>query len=95
MYAEVGDQLIGRGRGPSYGEILGVIVEVRGWGGAPPYLVRWCDSEEESLFHPDPESMWIRSKWQSRTRHAVAGAVGHPAAHRHDAPVGFPVDRTA
>jgi hypothetical protein len=32
----------------------GLIVEVHGPDGSPPYLVRWDDSEAETLFFPGP-----------------------------------------
>ncbi len=51
MRAEVGDQLIVRGRTVDDEDREGVIIEVHGENGAPPYLVRWKDSHE-SVFFP-------------------------------------------
>ncbi|WP_261558748.1 DUF1918 domain-containing protein [Frankia tisae] len=45
MYAKVGDRLIQKkllGRGERHG----VIIELRGDGGKPPYIVRWDDGSQ-------------------------------------------------
>ena len=68
MHAEVGDQLVGPGRGVCYGELLGEIVGVLGEGGAGPYLVRWYEFDTETVFDPDPERYWIASAHQERGR---------------------------
>ncbi|WP_327635225.1 DUF1918 domain-containing protein [Kribbella sp. NBC_00482] len=34
----------------------GLIVEVHGTDGAPPYLVRWYDTDAETLFFPGPDT---------------------------------------
>jgi hypothetical protein len=53
MYAEVGDKLVREGERTEFGEQLGVVVEVRGNAGRPPYLVRSPDGRESVMF-PDP-----------------------------------------
>jgi hypothetical protein len=50
MKARVGDELIVRGRHVGDVGRRGVITEVRGEGGSPPYLVRWADGHESSFF---------------------------------------------
>jgi len=60
MRADVGDQLVRQGRRSGHGEILGVVTEVRGADGAPPYVVRWYTDGHESLMDPDPQHFWIR-----------------------------------
>jgi Domain of unknown function (DUF1918) len=50
MKAEVGDEVLCRGRHVSDVDRVGVVVEVRGADGAPPYLVRWKDGHESMLF---------------------------------------------
>jgi Domain of unknown function (DUF1918) len=55
MHAEVGDELVVRGRHVGDEERQGVIIEIHGEGGAPPYLVRWKDSHE-SLFTPSSDT---------------------------------------
>lgn len=34
----------------------GVITDVRGTDGGPPYVVRWLDDDHESLVFPGPEA---------------------------------------
>ncbi len=50
MQAEVGDKLIVRGHRVGDPERKGVITEVQGANGAPPYQVRWSDGHESSLY---------------------------------------------
>jgi Domain of unknown function (DUF1918) len=51
MRAMVGDELVVRGRHVDDPNREGVIIEVHGADGAPPYLVRWGD-EEVTIFYP-------------------------------------------
>jgi hypothetical protein len=53
MRASVGDELLIRGRHVGDEDREGVIVEIRGADGAPPYLVRWRN-DHESVFFPPP-----------------------------------------
>lgn len=55
MRAEVGDRLHVHGRTVGLPDRVGEIVEVRGSGGAPPYLVRFDDGHE-SLVFPGPDA---------------------------------------
>jgi hypothetical protein len=50
MKAQVGDELMVKGRHVGDFDRKGVIIEVRGEGGAPPYLVRWSDGHESSFY---------------------------------------------
>jgi hypothetical protein len=50
MKAQVGDHLIVKGVHLGDPERKGVITEVHGASGAPPYLVRWDDGRETSFF---------------------------------------------
>ncbi len=56
MKAQVGDELVVRGRHVGDPDRTGVIIEVRGEEGAPPYLVRWSDGHESS-FYPTTGTM--------------------------------------
>jgi hypothetical protein len=49
MKARVGDELIVRGHHVGDADRRGVIAEVHGGDGAPPYLVRWSDGHESSF----------------------------------------------
>ena len=50
MEAQVGDELVVRGLHLGDAERRGVITEVHGENGAPPYQVRWSDGHESSFF---------------------------------------------
>lgn len=51
MRADVNDELVARGRHVGDEARKGVIVEVHGDHGGPPYLVRWDDGHQ-SVFFP-------------------------------------------
>ena len=55
MHAEVGDEIVVRGRHVGDVDRKGVVIEARGEGGAPPYLVRW-DNGHESVFMPSSDT---------------------------------------
>lgn len=55
MEAKVGDRLIVESAKVETPRREGEIVEVRGAGGAPPYLVRWSDGHE-GLTYPGPDA---------------------------------------
>jgi len=50
MKAQVGDELIVKGHNVGDADRRGVITEVHGDDGTPPYLVRWTDGHESSFF---------------------------------------------
>ena len=56
MQAKVGDELTVRGRRQGDRDRHGEIIEIRGQGGAPPWLVRWQDSRE-SVFFPSADTV--------------------------------------
>ncbi|MBB5788794.1 DUF1918 domain-containing protein [Jiangella mangrovi] len=57
MRAEVGDRIVLKG--PVLGEHGrdGEILEVRGAGGEPPYVVRWSDTGVLTLIFPGPDAV--------------------------------------
>ena len=55
MEATVGDRLHVHGRVVGATDALAEIVEVRGEGGRPPYLVRYPDGHE-ALVYPGPDA---------------------------------------
>jgi hypothetical protein len=71
MKAEVGDELVVKGRHVGNPDRTGVIIEVIGQAGGPPYLVRWSDGHESS-FYP--------------TSGTVAQHISLPARERPRAP---------
>ncbi len=50
MKAQVGDELVVKGRHVGDPDRMGVIIEVIGEAGGPPYLVRWSDGHESSFY---------------------------------------------
>ncbi|HEX4816843.1 MAG TPA: DUF1918 domain-containing protein [Nonomuraea sp.] len=56
MQANVGDTLLVHGHNVGHGDRKAVIVEVRGQGGTPPYIVRFADGRE-SLVYPGPDAL--------------------------------------
>jgi hypothetical protein len=55
VHAKVGDRLHVHGRTVGESDRVGEIVEVRGEGGGPPYLVRYEDGHE-GLVYPGPDA---------------------------------------
>jgi Domain of unknown function (DUF1918) len=56
MRAEVGDEIIVRGHHVGDEDRRGVISEVHGEGGAPPYLIRW-ENGHQSVLVPSSDSV--------------------------------------
>lgn len=56
MRAQVGDRIVIRGHRVGEPERDCEVLEVRGAGGASPYLVRWGDTGHESLFFPGSDA---------------------------------------
>ncbi len=56
MRAVAGDTVVIRGHRIGTVPRSGVIVEVRGEDGAPPYIVRWGDDPHEHLFYPGSDA---------------------------------------
>jgi hypothetical protein len=50
MRAHTGDRLIVEGRTDTAPRREGTILEVHGEGGSPPYVVRWDDGHEGTVF---------------------------------------------
>lgn len=57
MKATVGDTIAVRSRHVGERDREAVILEVRGVGGQPPYLVRWSDNGHEGLFVPGSDAV--------------------------------------
>jgi Domain of unknown function (DUF1918) len=56
MHAEVGDEIIVRGHHVGNEDRRGVIIEVHGEDGAPPFLIRW-ENGHQSVFVPSSDSV--------------------------------------
>lgn len=57
MRARAGDRLMIKGHHVGEAERRGLVVEARGADGAPPWVVRWEDSDHEVLFFPGPDAI--------------------------------------
>ena len=57
MRAKVGDRITVRGRRVGDSTRSGVIAEVRGSNGSPPYLVRWESEQGEHLIYPGSDAL--------------------------------------
>jgi hypothetical protein len=76
MTAQIGDRLIIYGHSIHWPVREGEIVEVRGGDGGPPYLVRWDDSDHETLLYPGTDA---RIQHTTAFGTAGPGALGAPA----------------
>lgn len=57
MQAEVGDRIVIQGPVIDEHGRDGEIIEVRGAGGAPPYVVRWSGNGVVTLVFPGPDAV--------------------------------------
>jgi hypothetical protein len=58
MEATIGDKICIHGNTVGHADKHGEIVEVRGDGGGPPYVVRFADGQERTIF-PGPDAYVI------------------------------------
>jgi hypothetical protein len=56
MQARVGDRIVIRSLRLGQPDRDCEVVEVRGPDGEPPYMVRWADSDHETLYFPGPDA---------------------------------------
>jgi hypothetical protein len=56
MEARVGDEIVVPGHKVGQVTRTAVVVELRGEGGGPPYLVRWTDDGHEGLYFPGSDA---------------------------------------
>lgn len=56
MQAKVGDRIIIEPHHPGEPRRDCQVLEIHGSDGEPPYIVRWADSEHETLFFPGPDA---------------------------------------
>ena len=67
MKAQAGDELVVKGRHVGDPDRTGVIIEVHGEAGSPPYLVRWDDGHESS-FYPSSGTVAEHTSLPARRR---------------------------
>lgn len=56
MQAAVGDKLVYKGRYVGDHDRIGIIREVHGKEGAPPYVVEWLDAPGDHVVFPGPDA---------------------------------------
>ncbi|WP_204040651.1 DUF1918 domain-containing protein [Acrocarpospora phusangensis] len=56
MRATVGDLLIVEGTYHNERQRIGVVTEIRHEDGTPPYVVRWVETQQETLVFPGPDA---------------------------------------
>jgi hypothetical protein len=56
MHAAVGDHIHIHARRVGGAVRDGIIIEVRGSGGSPPYLIRWTNGRGSTLAYPGPDA---------------------------------------
>jgi hypothetical protein len=79
MQAAVGDRLHIHGHAVGDPDRMGEIVEVKGQGGGPPYLVRFDDGHTTLVF-PGPDAVIEAARRKGRSR--GGGAAGAAAKAR-------------
>ena len=75
MKAQAGDELVVKGRHVGDHDREGVIIQVRGEAGGPPYLVRWSDGHESS-FYPTTGTVAEHISLPARAQSWADGAGG-------------------
>ncbi len=73
MKADVGDFLVIKGTTTELPDQHGVITEVRGHDGAPPYVVRWLASGHVATVFPGSDALVVTAaeRQQADARHAA------------------------
>ncbi len=86
MKANVGDWLVLKGTTTELADQRGLITEVRGADGAPPYVVHWLASNHEATVFPGSDAIVVsaaeqrRSDEQARER---VNAIQAELTHHH------------
>lgn len=73
MHAKVGDWLVVEGRSVGGTVRHGLIEEVHGGNGSPPYLVHWTDTGHRALTFPGPDAHVLTGE-ELRTREEITAA---------------------
>ncbi len=84
MKAEVGDWLVIKGTTVDRPDQRGLIIEVHGSDGSPPYVVRWLDTDHVATVFPGPDAVVVTAEEQEaadeRAQHrfgSVQSAIPH------------------
>lgn len=90
MKANVGDWLELKGTTTELADRRGLVTEVHGADGSPPYVVKWLDTGHEATVYPGSDAVIITAAEQERAderaRSRLSQPVWAPAApteHQH------------
>ncbi|BBY23891.1 DUF1918 domain-containing protein [Mycobacterium stomatepiae] len=75
MKANVGDWLVIKGTTTELADQRGLITEVSGAEGAPPFVVRWLDSGHEATVFPGSDAVVVTAAEQRRSDEQVRERV--------------------
>ncbi len=87
MKANVGDWLVLKGTTTELADQRGLITEVRGADGAPPYVVRWLASNHEATVFPGSDAIVVTAAEQRRFDEQVrerVSAIQAQLTHHHN-----------
>jgi hypothetical protein len=77
MKADVGDWLVIKGTTTELADQRGVITEVRGADGAPPYVVRWMASGHVATVFPGSDALVVTAAEQQQAEERARHRVGN------------------
>lgn len=84
MKAKTGDWLVIKGTTIDRPDVRGLITEVRGPDGVPPYVVHWLDTGHVATVYPGPDAVVVTAQEQrdedERARYrfaSVQSTIGH------------------
>ncbi|SOX56613.1 DUF1918 domain-containing protein [Mycobacterium ahvazicum] len=86
MKADVGDWLVLKGTTTGVVDQRGLIIEVRGANGAPPFVVRWLASGHEATVFPGSDAIVVTAAEQRRSDEQVrerVAAMQSELTHHH------------
>ena len=86
MKAKIGDWFVLKGRTVELSDRRGLITEVHGVDGAPPYVVRWLDTGHVATVVPGPDAIIVTAAEQEAAderANARLAALQDSIAHQH------------
>ena len=78
MKANVGDYLVVKGTTTERHDQHGEIVEVRSQDGSPPYVVRWLNGHEATVY-PGSDAVVVTAAEHAEAQRRAAARAGHAA----------------
>lgn len=62
MHARVGDHIVIKGHAVGEHDRDGEVIEIRGPGGEPPYVVHWAGSDTVTVVYPGPDAAIVHGQ---------------------------------